>query len=176
MISFWSFPWGWVPWLCDEKWSCKQLPRLARSTLHCLNVIKTVVVWAESSSHFTSPMTPHLPGSHITYYLLHFSLSSSPLLSSSPVLPRTSVSLCHFPNFKVSQFICCHCEVKFNCLSLEVPLMWTVIQMISVTQLIHQVEFLFDYHVYTLQLTYFNWMTKTAVVSLYVLQRNNPDK
>ena len=49
----------------------------------------------------------------------HFSLSSSPLLSSSPVLPRTSVSLCHFPNFKVSQFICCHCEVKFNCLSLE---------------------------------------------------------
>ena len=106
----------------------------------------------------------------------HFSLSSSPLLSSSPVLPRTSVSLCHFPNFKVSQFICCHCEVKFNCLSLEVPLMWTVIQMISVTQLIHQVEFLFDYHVYTLQLTYFNWMTKTAVVSLYVLQRNNPDK
>ena len=77
----------------------------------------------------------------------HFSLSSSPLLSSSPVLPRTSVSLCHFPNFKVSQFICCHCEVKFNCLSLEVPLMWTVIQMISVTQLIHQVEFLFDYHV-----------------------------
>ena len=60
----------------------------------------------------------------------HFSLSSSPLLSSSPVLPRTSVSLCHFPNFKVSQFICCHCEVKFNCLSLEVPLMWTVIPMI----------------------------------------------
>ena len=43
-------------------------------------------------------------------------------------------------------------------------------------QLIHQVEFLFDYHVYTLQLTYFNWMAKTAVVSLYVLQRNNPDK
>ena len=22
MISFWSFPWRWVPWLCVEKWSC----------------------------------------------------------------------------------------------------------------------------------------------------------
>ena len=22
IISFWSFPWRWVPWLCDEKWSC----------------------------------------------------------------------------------------------------------------------------------------------------------
>ena len=74
---------------------------------------------SREQQYFTSPMTLHLPGSHITYFLLHFSLSSSPLLSSSPVLPRTSVSLCHFPNFKVSNFVCCHCEVKFNCLSLE---------------------------------------------------------
>ena len=110
------------------------LPRLGplhAAAAPCMTVITTVVVRAESSSHLTSQMTLlHLPGSHITYSLLHFSLSSSPLLSSSPVLPRTSVSLCHFPNFKVSQFICCHCEVKFNCLSLEVPLMWTVIPMI----------------------------------------------
>ena len=135
------------------------LPRLGplhAATARCMTVITTVVVRAESSSHLTSQMTLHLPGSHITYSLLHFSLSSSPLLSSSPVLPRASASLCHSPNFQVSHFVCCHCEVKFNCLSLEVPLMWTVIQMISVTQLIHQVEFLFDYHVYTLQLTYFN--------------------
>ena len=33
MISFWSFPWRWVPWLCVEKWSCSCSLAWARSTL-----------------------------------------------------------------------------------------------------------------------------------------------
>ena len=33
MISFWSFPWRWVPWHCVEKWSCSCSLAWARSTL-----------------------------------------------------------------------------------------------------------------------------------------------
>ena len=108
MISFWSFPWRWVPWLCDEKWRCSC--SLAWAAPGCRR--PSVVVRAESSSHFTSPMTLHLPGLNITYSLLHFSLSSSPL---SPRLLSWPAHLCHCVTFLtlVSHLICCNCEVNW---------------------------------------------------------------
>ena len=71
----------------------------------------------QQSFYFTNdPASPWLAYHVFSASFLTLIIS---FVSSSPVLHRTFMSLCHFPNFKVSHFICCHCEVKFNCLSLE---------------------------------------------------------
>ena len=97
----------------------QQLPRLARSTLHCITVITTVVVRAESSSilHHQWPCISLARISRIFCFISHPHHLLC-LLVSCPVLPRTSVSLCHFPNFSFP-FHLLSLWSEVNCLSFE---------------------------------------------------------
>ena len=107
MISFWSFPWRWVPWLCVEKLSCSCSLAWARSTLPPPGAWPSsqLLLWEQRAAVILHHQWPHIS-------LAHISLSSSPL---SPRLLSCPVHLCHRVTFQtlVSHLICCNCEVKW---------------------------------------------------------------
>ena len=100
MISFWSFPWRWVPWLCVEKWSCSCSLAWARSTLPPPGAWPSsqLLLWEQRAAVILHHQWPC-----ISRRILCF-ISHSHHLLFSPRLLSCPVHLCHCVTFQTSKF------------------------------------------------------------------------
>ena len=104
MISFWSFPWQLVPWLCDEKWSysCSlawAAPR-CRRPLHDRH--HNCYCESREQQSFKLHKWPCISLACISHILCF--ISHSHHLPFSPRLLSYPVHLCHCVTFQTSKF------------------------------------------------------------------------